>query len=74
MRAGLILLSLSMLTAGCQREPDFNERFEEHSRAIEQQARSIEITVDKRIKSAEEAEAVLDNVGEFEALTGNPAQ
>lgn len=74
MRAGFASLSLYMLIAGCQKEPDFDARYDEHSRAIEQQARSIETTVDKRLKAAEEAEAALDNVGEIEASTSNPAQ
>lgn len=79
MRAGYAMLTLCTLITGCQQEPDFDERYDEHSREIEKQARSIEETVDKRLKAAEEAEAALNETalnetGDIEPSGGNPEQ
>ena len=63
MRAGFALIAVCALLAACQQEPSFDERFDEHSQVIKKQGRSIETSVDKRLKAAAEAEAALNEYG-----------
>ena len=59
MRAGFALIGVCALLIACQQKPNFDERFDEHSQAIEKQGRSIESSVDDRLKAAAEADAAL---------------
>jgi hypothetical protein len=51
MRAG-VLLAMA-LVAGCNREPDFDERYDAASKEIGSAARSIDDELEKQAKEAE---------------------
>lgn len=58
MRASLTLAavtSLALITA-CQREPSFDEKFEQRSRELSTEARKIEAETRKQLEAAREAE------------------
>lgn len=49
------MASLALVT-GCQREPSFDEKFEQQSRALSAEARKIEAETRKQLNAAREAE------------------
>jgi hypothetical protein len=48
MRAALLILAVVL--GGCQREPDFSERYDAASKKIGTAARQIDVALDKRAK------------------------
>lgn len=74
MRGVFALITVSMLLAACQQEPDFDERFDEQSEIIKKQGRSIEASVDNRLKAAAEADAALGRTADIEPAGSNQGQ
>ncbi|WP_116969372.1 hypothetical protein [Blastomonas sp. UPD001] len=58
MRARLILAAVTCLTlaTACQREPSFDEKFEQQSRALSAEARKIEAETRAQLAAAREAD------------------
>lgn len=48
--------AVMILLAGCQAEPGFDEKFEQRSRELSQQAKTIEADANAQLAAAREAE------------------